>query len=314
MVPREKLPFFPKNKKISEIRKEFLKNLKDYEVCYYIYFVDNRGKFVGTISERELFQAAENQEAKEIMKKEVTKVPSSADQEKVAILAIDHQLKAIPVVDKKNKLLGAVPARAIFNILHHEHIEDFLKAAGIHSLPLQTLTGPVFFLLKVRIPWLVLGLFGGLVIAWLTKFFETPLKEYFILAAFIPLIVYMADAIGTQTQTLFIRNLVLRKLNLKKYLIKEIKVGLGISLILGVLLFLISFFWSKIFFISLILGLSMFFTGLAAIFVPILVVYLLDKFNKDPAIGSGPFATILQDIISLAIYFFIASSLLKIFT
>jgi magnesium transporter len=314
MIPKEKLPVFLQNKKISEIKGEFLGKLDEFEVCYYIYFINENEELVGVLSERELFQAPIDLVVNEIMNKKIIRVESYTDQEQVAILAIDRHLKAIPVVNKENKFLGVVPSRSIFNILHHEHVEDFLKSAGIHSLPAQTITGSVPFLVKVRIPWLILGLIGGLLAAELTEIFEAPLKEYFILAAFIPLIIYMADAIGTQTQTLFIRNLVMRKLNLRNYFLKETKVGLGISLILGILLFLISFLWLKTFFISLILGFSMFFTGLAAIFVPILIVWLLDKFKKDPAIGSGPLATILQDILSLAIYFSITSLLLKVFT
>jgi len=314
MVLKEEIPVFLQTKKISEIRQEFLGKVKYYEVCYYIYFVDENEKLVGVISERELFQAPLNVEASEIMNRKITKVSSDTDQEKVTILAINNHLKTIPVVNKENKFLGAVPSRAIFNILHHEHVEDFLKVAGIHSLPAQALTGSTTVLIRARVPWLIFGLLGGLLAVEIIELFETPLKAHFILVSFIPLMVYLASALGTQTQTLFIRNLAIRKLNIKKYLLKELKIGLGISFILGTLLFTISFFWFKKFFISLILGLSMLFTGMAAIFVPILTVYFLDKLKKDPAIGSGPFATILQDILSLAIYFSIASLLIRIFT
>lgn len=314
MTPKEKVPYFLPKRKISDIRDEFLEKLSDYEVCYYVYFIDENEKLIGAISEGELFEAPIDVEAQAVMNPDVTKVSCDTDQESVAILAIDRHLKAVPVVDKENKFLGVVSSRAIFYILQHEHVKDYLKTAGIHSLPAQTLSGSVSFLIRVRIPWLIFGLVGGLASAKLTEFFETPLKQYFILAAFIPLIVYMADAIGTQTQILFIRNLVMRKLNLRKYIFKETKVGLGISLILGILIFFLSYLQSKTFYISLILGLSIFFTGLAAIFVPILIVWLLDKLKKDPAIGSGPFATIIQDVLSLAIYFSISSLLLKIFT
>ena len=92
---------------------------------------------------------------------------------------------------------------------------------------------------KAIIPWLVLGLFGGLLAAFIVEFFEAPLKSYFILASFIPLMVYMADAVGAQTQTLFIRNLVFEeKVNIIFYIIKEMKVGVMISLLLSLLLLL----------------------------------------------------------------------------
>ncbi len=310
----EKVPIVLPTQSILDLKKMVIEKLNEWEASDYIYVVDQNGKLIGTLSLKEVFNAPEETKVDQVMGKEIIKVSPLSNQENVATLALQHDLKAIPVVSKENKFLGVVPSRVIFDILHSEHVEDFLKAAGIHSLPTKTLEGSVSFLIKVRLPWLILGIIGGVIAAQITKFFETPLKAYFILAAFVPLIVYMADAIGTQTETLFVRSLALRKINLKNYIFREIKVGFGIASILGILLFLIGYFWSNLFHIGLILGVSIFLTGLAGIFVPLLIVHLLDKFKKDPAIASGPLATIFQDIISLAIYFSVAVILLKFFS
>ncbi len=170
-------------------------------------------------------------------------------------------------------------------------------------------------LAKERIPWLFFGLFGGIFAAQLVSFFETPLKGHFILAAFIPLMVYMADAVGAQSQTLFIRRLIIDyELNIKKYLFREIKVSFLIALVLGIILSLISLIWfSAPVLIGFILGISLFLTIIFASLIAILIPCLLNFLKKDPAVGAGPVATIIRDVSSLLIYFLIASLLFKLF-
>ncbi|MEM4662620.1 MAG: magnesium transporter [Candidatus Diapherotrites archaeon] len=298
---------------IAEIKKKLFEKGSTFETISYIYVVDSQGRLLGLFSTREIFTTNDNVKAKEIMVTNVVKARPYTDQEEVALLALKYNLKSIPIVDKENRFLGVIRSRSIMKILQSENVEDFIKSAGIHGIVAKNLNAPASQMLKARLFWLIVGLFGGVLAAQLTDFFEEPLKQYFILAAFIPLMVYMADAIGTQTQTLFVRDLVMRRLVLKKYLIREMKVGFGIAVILGILLYIIAIFWSKLWYIALILGISMFLTGFVAIFVPIVIILVLDKLGLDPAIGSGPFATIVQDVITLAIYFLVATAMLNFF-
>jgi magnesium transporter len=251
------------------------------------------------------------------MIKTLIKAHPYTDQERVAILALKHNLKAIPVVDKENKFLGVVTSDTILDILHSEHVEDILRSAGVHDgvyFPSRLMKVPISILAKARIPWLIVGLLGGIFAAQIANFFETPLKTHFALVGFIPLIVYIADAVGTQTQTLVARSLAIDfEFSFKRYLLKEIKVSLLIALALGVLLSVISILWYRLPYLGLILGISLFLAVIASIFIGSLIPYLLQKFKQDPAIGSGPFATIITDIASLVIYFSIASLLLKLF-
>lgn len=143
-------------------------------------------------------------------------------------------------------------------------------------------------------------------------FFEGPLTSQFILAAFIPLIVYMADAVGHQTETLFVRSLVYQ-LNMREYVLKEVKVSVLIALILGILLGGSVAFWLDPFYIGVILGVSLFLTVFTVFLLGIYVPYVLQKLGKDPALGSGPLGTIIRDILSLLIYFAVASALLNFF-
>jgi len=309
------VPLCYQEERILDVKKMLFEKIKEIETVNYIYVIDKEKKLLGVFSIKEIFRKPEGTKVKEIMDRRIIKVRPRTDQEKVAILALKNNLKSIPVVDKEDKFLGVVPSDIILDILHSENVEDFLKAAGIHSPFKKLLNGSPLFLVKVRIPWLILGLLGGIFAAQIIGFFETPLMSYFILAAFIPLILYTASAVGAQTETLFIRSLVLdSRLEVKKYLLREIKASFLMALILGGLLFLISIFWfSSSYYIGIILGISLFLTILMAILIGIFIPWSLQKFKKDPAVGTGPFATIIRDILSLVIYFSVAYFLLKFF-
>lgn len=303
--------------KIADIRKKLFKRANDFETLNYIYVLNQERKLIGVLSLKNVFQKPTDSIIGDLMERNVVSVRPYADREKVAILALKHNLKSIPVTDKENVFLGVVPSDAILEILHSENIEDILRFAGISKFSAFATkifqTSP-FTMTKIRLPWLILGLFGGLLAAQIVNFFEGSLKVHFVLAAFIPLIVYMADAVGVQAQTLFIRSLVLDlRLDIRKYLLKEMRISFIIALILGFLLGLISFFWFGLLIVGIILGVSLFLTVICASFIAVLIPWLLQNFKKDPAIGSGPFATIVRDVLSLALYFSIASILLRFF-
>ncbi len=300
---------------ILDVKNMLFEKMEGLETINYVYVINRERKLVGVFSIKEVFRKPEEAKVKEIMEREIVKVRLYTDQERVAILALKNNLKAVPVVDKEGKFLGILPSDIILDILHSENVEDFLKTVGIHSPVRKTLKGSSLFLAKVRIPWLILGLFGGIFAAQIINFFETPLKNHFILAAFIPLIVYVSGAVAAQTQTLFIRSLALdSQLGIKKYLLREIKVSFLMALLLGGLLSFLSVSWFKSpYFVGIILGISLFFTVIIAILIGIFIPWLFTRFKKDPAIGSGPFGTIISDILSLIIYFSITSLLLKVF-
>jgi len=303
--------------RIIDIRKRLFDKAGDFETLNYIYVLNQKNELIGVLSLKDVFQQSEEAVVGELMVKKVVKVRPSTDQERVAILALQHNLKAIPVLNKDNLFLGVVPSDVILEIIHSEAIEDILRFAGIYKrgdVLNKTLKSPVRVSAKIRLPWLIFGLLGGLFAAQVVNFFEGSLKDHFILAAFIPLIVYMADAVGVQSQTLFIRSLALdSRLEIKSYFLKEIKISLVIALILGVLLALIAFLWFGLLNIGVILGISLFLTVICAGIIAVLIPWILKNLKKDPAIGSGPFATIVRDILSLLIYFSIASLLLELF-
>lgn len=162
-------------------------------------------------------------------------------------------------------------------------------------------------LIEHRLPWLVIGLFGGIMATMLAAHFEELLAQNIHLAFFIPIIVYMADAIGTQTQTVFVRNMGKKREIFRKYIFKELLLGIILGLLFGTIIGLFSFIWFGSIATSMTIGLAMFATMSTAPVLALIVPELIRKFHKDPAVGAGPFTTILQDLISLLIYFFIAT-------
>ena len=165
----------------------------------------------------------------------------------------------------------------------------------------------ISLLIERRVPWLFVGLIGGIVAAIFSSQFEEVLARNLSLAYFIPVIVYMADAVGTQTEEVYIRNLGKEKIHFAKYLLKEILLGLALGIIFGICFGVFGLIWFKSASIALTVGIAVFTSMAVAPAIALIMPTFLKKVHKDPALGSGPFTTILQDLISLSIYFLIAS-------
>lgn len=309
------IPICGATSSIADVSKMLFEDIDNLETINYIYVTDSKGKLVGVFSIKDVFRKPAKLLVKNIMVKDFIKIRAFVDQEKVVILALRNNLKSIPVVDKEDKLIGIVPSDVILDILHVENVEHFLVMAGIHSPLQKIIKGSPLYLFKARIPWLILGLFGGVLGAIIIRFFEGSLQAHFILASFIPLMLYMAGAVGSQTETLLIRNIALESgPSFGTYLFRELKTAFLIAVILSALLFPIAFFLFKSpYFIGMILSISLFVAIFAAVIVGVAMPYILTKMKKDPAIGSSPFATIIRDILSLIIYFSVSSILLSFF-
>lgn len=165
-------------------------------------------------------------------------------------------------------------------------------------------------LIKIRFPWLVIGLIGGLFASLVVSHFELTLRETVALAFFIPVIAYMSDAIGTQTETVFIRALSNLKFNIGKYIVREVIVGVTLGSAFGFLAGIFAYFLANSPPVGLIVGLSLFLSMTIATGLACVTPIILKGFKQDPAVGSGPFTTAVQDVVSLTIYFLVANSVL----
>ena len=169
-------------------------------------------------------------------------------------------------------------------------------------------TEGVSLLLRLRIPWLIIGLLIGSLVTFIVSRFQTVLSSQVSVAFFIPIIVYMSDAVGTQTETIYVRNLSLKQAKFSIYLVKEVLLGLMIGALIGSLLSLFAFFWLNSAKLALTILLAMSASITSATVIALIVPTILHKLLRiDPAVGSGPFTTGVQNVVSLLIYFVIAS-------
>lgn len=165
-------------------------------------------------------------------------------------------------------------------------------------------------LFKLRIYPLLIGLFLGLGISFVTSRFEEVLSRNIALAFFLPLIVYLADSIGNQTQTIYIRDLKTGKANFKTYLVKETLLGIIFGFIFSVISCVVIFFWFKSLLLTLSIGISIFIVISIAPVMALLVTKIVYYFREDPAVAAGPIGTVIRDIISVVIYGLISSLLI----
>jgi len=307
------VPVVPAQATVGDVRKTLFEQSDTFDTLNYIYVTDTEGILRGVVSIRELFSASENTPVLTLSPETLVTARVHTDQERVALLALKHNIKSIPIIDKEGIFLGAVPSDTILNILHSESIEDVLRFAGSNTFenPARDLmTAGVFTHFGKRIPWLMVGLVGGLVAAGVVSIFEASLAGQLVLVAFIPAVVYMADAVGSQTQMIFVRSMALdHGFAIRTYVWREARINLLLATVLGTLMYVLSYVWLKLPIVSLILGISIAATIIVSMIVAIGLPWILQKCKQDPAIASGPPATVSRDILSLFIYFLIIATL-----
>ena len=170
---------------ISRVESMLLSNVKNYEVIDYIYVVDATKKLKGVLSIKELFRAPKSTQIKKIINRSLVFTRPHTDQERVSLLATKHGIKAIPVIDKKGKFLGTVYSREILKVMHTEAVEDALLYAGLKASDNSDITKiSIGKSIKSRLPWLTIGLFGGIISAQIIGFFDNSLSSNLILAMF----------------------------------------------------------------------------------------------------------------------------------
>ncbi len=295
-------------KAISYVRKK----AKNYPV-YYIYVVDDEGKLTGVLSLRQLILASPREKLKKIMKKEIVKVTPETDQEVVANLMKDYNLVALPVVDRKGRILGIVTADDAMEVLEKEATEDIVGMSGV-KLMNGLLSTPPRLMVKARLPWLLIGILGELIGASVVTSFEKTLSTYLLLAAFMPVILYVSSATGTQSQSILIRALALNpRLEAKRYILREAKIVSVLATICGGFISLIATLSIGMPLLGLIVGLAMFLSILLISTIATFLPLIFRRVGIDPTTASTPMCSVISDVLTLVIYFWIATLLLNVF-
>lgn len=164
--------------------------------------------------------------------------------------------------------------------------------------------------IKRRAPWILLSVAAGIVMIWIGQMYEEILSQKIHLVFFIPVIVYMSDSIASETLALFVRELALKRLDIKRIFFKEISVGLFLGVASGIPMGLFSYLWFQDFALSVTVAIAMIINGMIAVLVGVFLPVIFFKFGKDPALGTEEITTALSDNLSMLVYLIIATLIL----
>ena len=293
-----------------------LQDQDEVEMVFYLYADDDDGRLTGVVSLRDLVTTPSETKLKDIMSRKVYAVRPETDQEEVARIVSQYNFLAVPVVDSEEQLLGIVTVDDVVDVIREEATEDFLKMVGAGE-DREILLKSSWDNARIRLPWLFASWVGGIFAAFIIGIFDNVLQSTIALAAFIPVIIGMGGNIGTQSSTIIVRGLATGRVdfeNSTKILLKEIRVGLILGILYGFLLgiFAIFRFLDVSPMLGVVVGLSICASMIIAAVIGSLVPLILNRFDIDPAVATGPFVTTAIDILGVALYFLIAGSLLVI--
>ena len=277
-----------------------------------IYVVDNEGKLKGRLSLKDLLVTSTRTHISDVYIPKVDSVNVHDKAEDVANIMQKYDLEAIPVVDDENRLVGRITIDDIVDVIKEEADKDYQMAAGL-SQDVEA-DDTVWELTRARLPWLFLGLIGGVGAAAIMGGFEELISKHAILFFFTPLIAAMAGNVGVQSSAIIVQGLANSDLkgSISNRLLKEFSLSIVNGIALSVLLFVFTWFWQGDILTSLAISISLFtviiMAGIIGTFIPL----FLDKRGIDPAIATGPFITTSNDIFGILIYFWIAKLILGI--
>jgi len=297
---------------VTRCVKEMRAQAENVTRVHSIYVVDNGDILKGRLSLKDLLTVSTETHIREVYIPKVDVVNVNEKPEEVAKIMSKYDLEAIPVVDEIGRLVGRITIDDIVDVIRDEAERDYQLAAGI-SQDVEA-DDSIWELTRARLPWLILGLFGGLGAAVIMGSFETIVENAPEILFFTPLIAAMAGNVGVQSSAIIVQGLANDDLkgSIGNRLWKEMLLALLNGLILAVLLLVFTWLWKGEFETALAISLSLVavivVAGLIGTFIPL----FLDKRNIDPAIATGPFITTSNDIFGILIYFWIAKVILGI--
>jgi magnesium transporter len=282
----------------------------------YVFVVNADHQLLGVVGPMDLICAAGTEPLETYMARDVLTVTTRDDRELAARLMSRYDLAALPVLDERKRLVGAITFDDALAAMEKEAAEDMLNRGAISSFGGQEMArsqvlvrGPIWKTLRVRMPFLLITMAGGLLAGGVISAFEEAVQAVVALAIFIPVVMDMGGNVGTQSSTIFARGTSLGQININrigKVLLREVAVGLGMGLILGTAGGLIAYIWQGIPEVGLVVGLSLMITMTMAATLGFSIPYLLVKVGTDMAAGADPIITTIKDVTGLLIYFGLA--------
>jgi magnesium transporter len=287
------------NRCIVELRSQ----AETVDEIYYIYVVDNNQHLVGTLSLKKLLLSSTKDPISTLQNEDVISVRTDTTDVEVAKIMKKYDLVALPVVDSIGRLKGRITIDDVVDVIQEEAEKDYQMISGI-SEDVES-NDSVYLLTRARFPWLLIGLFGGIIGAWVIGYFEGDIAKYAGLALFLPLIAAMGGNVGVQSSSIIVQGLAnhsIAKGGVFRRLFKELLVSLLNGLSLSILIFTYNYFMSDSYALTLSVSIALFTVIIFASLFGTLVPLILDRYKIDPALATGPFITTVNDIMGLLIY------------
>lgn len=306
-----RIPVFHLDQSVADAVKEFVVRSKfeEYETSRYVYVVDDEGRLVGIIDVKTFLTAPRDKKLEEIMNKSFIAVNAEMDQEEVVRLVVRYDLDEVPVVDKTGKLLGAISADDLMDVIINEATEDIIMFGGVPKIREPYLTARVMELVRKRAVWLIFLYLTEAVTISILSFYERVLATVIALSFFIPLLTDTGGNAGSQSATLVIRSLAtgeVRFSDIPRIIVKETLTSLTLGLILSPLAFTLSYLIAHSIMVSIIVSLSIVLVVYVASMIGALLPLIAARIGIDPAVISAPLITTMADSIGLTLYFTLA--------
>ena len=288
---------------IEEIRRQAEK----VEKIYSVYVVDDLDKLLGRVSVKRLLLSPGHFKISEIYEENIASVDVYMDEEEVANMMALYDLDAIPVVNFQGRLLGRITNDDIIDVITEAAEEDMQAMSGISQDVEED--DSVWKITKARLPWLVIGLIGGVIGASFIEIFEDDLAKVTAIAFFIPLITATGGNVGIQSSTIVVQSLaaptLIKESNLSRA-IKTVIVSLINGVLLAAIIFVFIYLTSNEPRLAFVVATALFSVVLLASFFGTMIPVILDRMNINPAYASGPFITTINDLLGLGVYFVVA--------
>lgn len=284
----------------------------EVEDLNYVFLADDGNRLRGQVSLRRLLLADLDQELKELMTPCELIVGVHEDQEQVARKFQKYDVRSAPVVDEAGKLLGRITVDDVFDVVFEEIDEDFYRMAGTSEDEIYS--DKAFTISRLRLPWLLVNLAGGLVTGYLVWMFKVALEDVLAIVTFIPAIMALGGSVGIQSSTIVVRGMALGRIGPTRIgptLFKEFRVAVILGLVCGLGGTIVAQLWHRQTTLGLVVGLSMFSAIIMSSLLGTVAPAIFRRFNIDPALASGPFVTMCNDIIGILLYMGIATAFLK---
>lgn len=283
---------------------------KRYDDASHLFVVDEDYRLIGVAEIADVMAAASTSEVGELASPTNAHVVlPNTDREDAASAAIRSGVSVLGVCDRHGRFVGAVPASALISILRDEHLEDLHHMVGIlgkSETAKAALLAPPHRRALYRLPWLLVGMVGSAIATAMMARFETALATHISVAFFIPAIVYLADAVGTQSEAVAVRGLSLTDSAIAPLVAGELGTGILIGTTLAAVAYPLIWLTFGSAALAATVALALIVASSLATSIGLLLPWAFARRGYDPALGSGPLATVVQDVLSLTIYFVIA--------